>query len=85
MSTEGYWVKLAAAEYLVGPNRCPICGWTLAKTMDEGCVIDNCSQRSEQQEQNARMRGRRADFNRLVEIISRFTLYQIEKPAVPKT
>ena len=66
------WIKLAAAEYLVGPNRCPICGWMLAKTVEEGCVIGNCSQRSDQQEQNTRMRARQADFSRLTEIMSRW-------------
>lgn len=28
-----------------GVKRCPKCGWPLAKTMEEGCVEGNCSQR----------------------------------------
>lgn len=27
------------------PNRCAVCGWTLAATMRDGCVRGNCSMR----------------------------------------
>lgn len=29
------------------PKRCEICGWTLAKSVDDGCVPGNCSYRPE--------------------------------------
>jgi hypothetical protein len=28
-----------------GPGRCEVCGWTLAKSIDEGCIPGNCSYR----------------------------------------
>lgn len=27
-------------------SRCKVCGWPLAKTAADGCVVGNCSQRS---------------------------------------
>jgi hypothetical protein len=39
------WMRVAAAEIEVGKDRCPICAWPLAATMEQGCVIGNCSYR----------------------------------------
>lgn len=33
--------------------RCPICCWPLATTMEEGCVIGNCSYRPDPQDSPA--------------------------------
>jgi len=39
------WMREAAAEIEIGKDRCPICGWPLAESSNEGCVIGNCSYR----------------------------------------
>ena len=48
-----------------GPNRCEVCGWTLARTAEDGCVPGNCSYRpADGSLEAARIRDRRADLER---------------------
>ena len=48
-----------------GPNRCEVCGWTLARTAEDGCVPGNCSYRpADGSLEAARIRNRRAELAR---------------------
>lgn len=43
------WLYLETCGSKPSGERCPVCGWPLKKTVEEGCIAGNCSMRPKPQ------------------------------------
>jgi hypothetical protein len=78
------WMQEAAARFLGDAGdttRCPICSWRLAESAEQGCVIGNCSYRTNVPEEQEALRKRRERFERLTEIIAEAYAGECTAPA----
>ena len=67
--SEREWARKLAAIIVAGEGQCPICDWSLAESLEKGCIIGNCSFRSSDETVIQKLTSNRGRWQTMADLI----------------